>query len=100
MGDVEPAMGEIEPKRLHHREAEFALLFNRERALDRFGRAPGVAAFLRIECLGHEIDEEGFEFFENRGDIGNAVAGVELLHQRVIGGQPEHIGAHLRFLAG
>ena len=36
---------------------------------------------------------------EHRIDVGHAVAGIVLLHHRVIGGEPEHLGAQRRLLA-
>ena len=49
--------------------------------------------------LGHEALEEGLQVGEDRRDVGGAVAGVELLHQRVIGSEAERVGAQGRFFA-
>ena len=98
--DIKAAMGEIKTDGFHHGFAQRLLLLDGEGGVEGLGGMPGAAFVLGGEGFGDEVLEEGFEFGENRGDIGGAAAGIELLDQRIIGGEFENASAKLGFLAG
>ena len=51
----------------------------------RFQRPLGETRRLLLQRLRHEALEECLEVVEDRRDIGRAIAGVVLFHQRIIG---------------
>ena len=69
-------------------------------ALSGFSGRRGALFVLMREGRGDEVLEEGLEPIEHRRDVGGAVAGIVLLHHRVIGLEAERLGAQLGFLAG
>ena len=87
------------PSARHHREAELALLVDGEGRAQRLQRRLRELLLLARERLGHEVLEEGLERREDRRDVGGAVAGVVLLHQRVVGIELQHAGTQRGFLA-
>ena len=92
-------MGEVEADRRHHGEAELALAVDwiiAGESLERRFRQP---LLLHIKRFRHEFLEEGLEIGEDRRDVGGTIAGIVLLHQRVIRVEPGLLGPHLRFLA-
>ena len=98
--DIEAAMGEIKTDGFHHGFAKRLLLFDGEGGVEGLGGMPGAAFILGGEGFGDEVFQEGFEFGENRCDVSAAAAGIELLDQRIIGGEFENLAAKLGFLAG
>ena len=91
-------MVEVEADRFHHQQAELALPVDLIGTLQGFERVPAQALGLMLERHRDEALEEGLEIVEDRGDVGGAVARIELLHQCVIGGELQYFGAALRFL--
>ena len=89
MRDRQAAMGEVEADRRHHREAELALPVDGIAAGERLAAALRQPRSCTSSASGTKSLQESLELGEHRRDVGGAIAGIVLLHQRVVGIEPE-----------
>ncbi len=99
MRDGERAVGEVEADGPHGRKAELALLVDGVGTVERLARTAGEPGLLHAQGLGDEVLEEALQIGKDAVDVGHAVAGIVLVHQRVIGGQAQGLAAQLGLFA-